>query len=809
MRLMGSYSSYISTDIILYGLLIIYLLLALWKLPWPIVYPTMGLDPSWNIGINLAFLDNLQFGKDVAFTYGVLGFLYNPLLLDYNLWRLALFFALFVNFLYVISVYLFLRALSAKWYHYVILIPILLFTFPHSTVEPPILLLAISMCIYAIIIRSKPDWITSFGLIAIGSLLSIASLIKFNMLLVSVYIVIITFFVLILRNSYVKYGFYFLLSYILSFIILLRITEQDLKNITLYLYNGLELSNGYNEAMAVSGPSWQVYLGLLSIFILTTLFIYFLCTNDKDIILFFILNLLLLFASFKLGFVRHDGHVLTFLGIFIIFIGLILIVLLQEWENKRRTNWMYLCIFLTITILITLIFSINIIAPWILHDDVLAKSSSNKLSANMLENRAIFEGQLKTNKEKVMHDYPLDQQIIKYIGNNTVDVIPWDIALCWAYGLNWSPRPVFQSYSAFTSRLDVINSQHFIGLKAPQAILFSYKSIDGRYPLFDEPATFRTILCNYTYVNSSGEFALLTRSSNKNQDPEVDLGTIVSKFGAFIPVPKYNKGFVFGHLSISHSLLGKSLTVLYKSSPIYIRFKFIEGGVSERFRLIPDNAKNGLFLSEYVESTNDLSSVLQGKMIKDIAIDGIYIEAGNPAEYQDLIKISFKGLPANISSEPEVDQHDLRFVRLLRSVKLPDNQYIKSGRGCINSTCRPIIFHHPEPLGKSTLPFNNITIPKNAVLKFSIALDPQVWSPEKGDGALFEIQILDGGLKETIFSKYINPKNHLEERKWNDYEVNLSSLENRSLTIIFITSSGPKNDNTYDWAWWGDPRLSS
>jgi len=145
----------------------------------------------------------------------------------------------------------------------------------------------------------------------------------------------------------------------------------------------------------------------------------------------------------------------------------------------------------------------------------------------------------------------------------------------------------------------------------------------------------------------------------------------------------------------------------------------------------------------------------------------------------------------------------------LRSTKMLDGLYIKSASGCINNECRPIIFHHPVPSNKSAISFINITIPKNAVLKFGIGLDPQVWSPEKGDGALFEIEIQDDGANKTIFSEYIDPKNHVDQRKWNNYELDLSSVINKKSTISFKTACGPNNDCTYDWAWWGSPLISS
>jgi len=781
----------------------IYIILAIWRLPWPIHFPSAGLDPSWQLGMNLAYSEGMKFGKDVAFTYGVLGFLNTPMLLDYNLWKWSLLFCLFFSFFYILSFYLFLSALSAKWYYNIFIIISLLSIFPYETTSPPLLLIAIPICIYAIIRRNKSDWIASFGLLGLGSFLAIIAFIKFNFLFVSIYIILISFFSFILRNGQFKNGIYLLLSYIVSFVAIWLITEQDVRNIVPYLYNGIEISTGYNEAMAVSGPDWQIYLGIFYIFILFITFLYFIHSNNKDMILFFILNLFTMFTSYKLGFVRQDLHILNFLSIFTIFAALILIVLLQDREIKPTDKWLFSVIILNAAILFSLVISTYIISPQIFHEQVDNKVSSYELSANMLKNHTLFENQLTSAREKVMSDYPLDKQIISRIGGNAVDIFPWDVALCWAYGLNWTPRPVFQSYSAYTMHLDDINSQHFISLKAPQKILFALKSIDEKYSLFDEPATFHAILKNYKYEYGSGGFLLLSRADSKI-DRDVDLGSVNSKFNTSIPVPKYDKGFVFGKIELHYSLWGKIISLLYKPSFVYIQFKFSDGRISRKFRFIPNNAQNGIFLSEYIQSADDLALLFKGKLIRYDTISGIFIETDHPNQYNDTIKVLFKGLTANTSIKTS---NKLQFAKLWGSAVEPDNLYSDVRELCINNVCRSAIYQHPIYPNESIIRFNNITIPKDPVLRFGIALDPQVWSPEKGDGVQFEIQIAENGSVQTIFSKYIDPKNNGTDRKWNDFLINLSKFKKRVVCVNFKTCCGPNNNCAYDWAYWGDPIL--
>ena len=139
---------------------------------------------------------------------------------------------------------------------------------------------------------------------------------------------------------------------------------------------------------------------------------------------------------------------------------------------------------------------------------------------------------------------------------------------------------------------------------------------------------------------------------------------------------------------------------------------------------------------------------------------------------------------------------------------LPQQKKIFFNVNRINGVAKYVLSEHPiTNNNRSIIAFENITIPQNAKLKFSTALDPAVWDPNKGDGVVFEVFIKHNGKEEKVFSKYIDPKHNPEERKWNDFEVDLSKYAGKNVTIIFSTLPGPNNDSRWDWAWWGEPRI--
>ena len=67
------------------ALLFVLLVAALFSYP---AYPSFGLDASWAMALGQFFHDGLQFGPDVTFTFGPLGFLFANTYIGLHFWSL-------------------------------------------------------------------------------------------------------------------------------------------------------------------------------------------------------------------------------------------------------------------------------------------------------------------------------------------------------------------------------------------------------------------------------------------------------------------------------------------------------------------------------------------------------------------------------------------------------------------------------------------------------------------------------------------------------------------------------------------------
>jgi hypothetical protein len=221
-----------------------------------------------------------------------------------------------------------------------------------------------------------------------------------------------------------------------------------------------------------------------------------------------------------------------------------------------------------------------------------------------------------------------------------MDVFPYDIGVAEAYDFNWHPRPVFQSFSAYTEYLDSLNAKYYMSASSPEYILYALGTIDSRYEIFDEPATFRTLLLKYEPCALDRNFIVLHKKDAADIAAEEYAGTEIVKFGETIPVPKCSDGLLFAKIHIEHNLPGMVRKILYKSPDIYVTLfnnDTVIGTKEQKF--VFSNAANGLFVSQYISDQNSLLEVWKGNIQQDIT--SIVFQTKYPEFFKDKITVEF------------------------------------------------------------------------------------------------------------------------------------------------------------------------
>jgi hypothetical protein len=119
---------------------------------------------------------------------------------------------------------------------------------------------------------------------------------------------------------------------------------------------------------------------------------------------------------------------------------------------------------------------------------------------------------------------------------------------------------------------------------------------------------------------------------------------------------------------------------------------------------------------------------------------------------------------------------------------------------------RTVLYHHPPESGKDEIIYV-VDVPESGALRFAIALAPETWSPEKGDGASFQLHVAESGAAgegQFVFVRYINPKHNPSDRRWRNFLVDLSPWAGQRVNLSLITEAGPAGDWAFDWAGWAE-----
>jgi len=160
---------------------------------------------------------------------------------------------------------------------------------------------------------------------------------------------------------------------------------------------------------------------------------------------------------------------------------------------------------------------------------------------------------------------------------------------------------------------------------------------------------------------------------------------------------------------------------------------------------------------------------------------------------QDLGLLSLR-LP-DMASETGETSYDFISRSLEASVKAP--KHAPSLGSCrIGDDERPVIFQPPP----SEITYR-LRLGPQPVLKFGITIHPDVWAPRYGAGVCFEILVCKGLRRRTLFSRYIDPKNRPQERRWHDFVIDLGEYSGDKVSITFKTSP----DGYHNYAIWSRP----
>lgn len=599
--------------------------------------PAEGLGPSWRISINLALKNDLQWGTDYIFTFGPLGYLYTRMAAFVPEWHIIAFtFFVWVSILFVARYFILSSKIQNKAELVIGVIIALMFSY---VIKIEITATVMYVIIFFLLYSIKHDSIAGLVISIIASTLNL--FIKLNYFLPILLIFCLYYSAVLLFREKLKIRKYILPVLIAQLLVIYLVTLVLNVNIPGYIKSGWYLANAYNDAMfkpvfyecIISGlfymisPSfnnaWISFIVVLLAVLLTLPIVVIIWKNRRIIfsnslsLLTVLFSFLFLFISFKFAFVRHGGLTYLYPPLPIFIFGLI--VVFSGWRiigcGKRLNKLVILafipaCIVANIRVMQAENYSYSFIV------DKLKESYRKYLPKDKIA---------EARRKKENKIYYLPSVIKDKIGNSTIDIVPTRISMAYFNNLNYHPRPVIQSYAAYSKPLDDFNYAIYTSSTAPEYLIFGNGTIDDRYHFFDEGRTKIAIRQQYVVVDSFDGNLLLRKTDTASQLHIIQKRNQILELNKTYELTE-SQYLQYATFDIRYSKRGSFMRFLFQPPEVSIKF-ILEDGRSVNHRLIITTLQNPVLLSSYIENNKDAWNFFSGNKMTDKKIKQMMISA--------------------------------------------------------------------------------------------------------------------------------------------------------------------------------------
>ncbi|MBW1684338.1 MAG: glycosyltransferase family 39 protein [Deltaproteobacteria bacterium] len=119
---------------------------------------------------------------------------------------------------------------------------------------------------------------------------------------------------------------------------------------------------------------------------------------------------------------------------------------------------------------------------------------------------------------------------------------------------------------------------------------------------------------------------------------------------------------------------------------------------------------------------------------------------------------------------------------------------------------RPVLALRPTDQGRTVLSVA-AKLPEGASLRTAVGVHPRRWDRSPAARVHFELVVVDEGLRETVFSRTLQPTSRLEDRGWFEVDVPLAEYGGRSVTLEFSTGTDYEDAEKLLMGGWALPRI--
>lgn len=558
------------------------LVLGLTILSWPISFVTAGggLDDSWAVGLSLAIAHGLVFGRQVIFTYGPLGFAAVPTAVTPGtllagevlggLIQLALVAVLLASLrrrmnLLSASVLALLAASLVGW---------------RANGDPldGIAFGLVALTLSTPSVRREQ----AFRRLAIGggAFAALALLVKLNDGIAAGAVIAVGLLGGEHRRRDLSRGAASLLG---TLVMLWLLLGQPLGALPDYLRNSYDVIDGYVEAMGIApeaAEEWQLLLVLGSALALAIAAWRALTTErPRRGAALAAAVLAVHYFIYREAFVRYGpGH-------FAVIALLSAVALMIPWPRAQRVTGIAIAAMIAVAVFAVLARPV---------DEIIAPAGDARRFVSQVGDVLHPSATIAAGRRVIREEDVLSPWMVKALRGHCVNSEPAEIAVVWAHpDWRWCPLPVFQSYSAYTPRLDRLNAAAYADANhGPDRVLRQVdQAIDERNPVWESPLAMLSLFCHFTELEHSSHWQTLARVPNRCGTPH-PLAVIHGSLGHTMTLPSLPADEIVVAAIDGIQVAGweRLATLLTRAEPRYVT---VNGDSHLTFRVPPGTAGDG------------------------------------------------------------------------------------------------------------------------------------------------------------------------------------------------------------------------
>lgn len=206
------------------------------------------------------------------------------------------------------------------------------------------------------------------------------------------------------------------------------------------------------------------------------------------------------------------------------------------------------------------------------------------------------------------------------VENAKIDVLMNAQSNLLANNLNYDPRPVFQGYAAYSSKLAQLNDTFFRSADAPKWVMLDWSVIDGNYPTSNDPLALIRIIADYHPVLSEQRFLLLERDKHSipyTLPPAAIAYQLPVSFWSTTAIPLTTDNAWFARIQIHLTSYGKLAALLFRPPVLKVAVTFRNGQV-RIYRLARSIVASGFMLTPAIGSNDSYLAWLKGQDEREV-----------------------------------------------------------------------------------------------------------------------------------------------------------------------------------------------